>query len=434
MPDKRTTINPEKIARLRDPDVVHLHERLHQLFAMASIDGDEELAQRVMRAHQRYRHEMLQRGIDHPYLDDMDGDALHEAEDLPDADDAEANTNATEHDHGIMLAFFLPQDVAQRIVQEGGESPEELHLTLVYLGHTDDWDAHQLKELPGLVSAYAANSQPMSGAISGMGRFASSSSSNSRDVLYHSVDLPALPAWRQGLVEWLDDGGFPQKSEHGYTPHVTVKYLSPDEPAEIGGLETIPITFGELVCKIGPETYRFPLASRQGMRPQRWADKLLASQEMLHESRTSRSVFSSDVRRRVEAHDDGQQLHAGDGAGRDIPEQGVQAPEIIYGVLLVPDEPDLEGDQFPADMVRQACEDYSNKLEADEQHRFANPDLEVADSFIAPEGYQIDGNTVKPGSWVVGIKTQDPEVIAKVKSGDYRGLSIDGTAVVRARQ
>jgi 2'-5' RNA ligase len=451
-----TAINPEKIARLRDEEMLDVHERLHQLFDLALVDGDEELAQRAKRAHQLYRYEMLQRGIDHPYLDDMDG-VIHATEALdepPHPDDAEANTNASPHDTGIMLAFFLPPELGQEIAMEGGEAPEDLHLTLVYLGHTDDWSPEQLQQLPGLVSVYTANSQPMSGSLSGMGRFAASPSSDSRDVLYHSVDAPDLPAWRQGLVDWLEDGGFPQKSEHGYTPHVTLKYLPTDEPSTIEGLEARPVEFRELVCKIGDQCYRFPLAGRQAMRPQKWADRLLAQQETLHESRTSRTgVFSDQVRRPAAPADAGEQLRgdAGHGVSESHEDQldetlpadqlgqlYVQEVEhtapIIYGVLLVPDTPDLDGDRFPAEVIAKACAEYSNRLEADEQHRFANPDLEVVDSFIAPEGYKLAGNPVQSGSWIVGIRSTDPAVIDKVKHGDYRGLSIDGSAVVRPHQ
>jgi len=107
--------------------------------------------------------------------------------------------------------------------------------------------------------------------------------------------------------------------------------------------------------------------------------------------------------------------------------------EIIYGVLLVPDEADLDGDRFPAEIISKACKDYSTRLEADEQHKFSNPDLEVTDSFISTDGYAINGHPVKPGSWVVGIRTKDQSVIDKVKSGDYRGLSIEGTAVMKQR-
>jgi len=110
-----------------------------------------------------------------------------------------------------------------------------------------------------------------------------------------------------------------------------------------------------------------------------------------------------------------------------------QGDDIIYGVLLVPDEDDLDGDNFPAEVIARACTKYSDKLKADEQHKYANPELEVVDSFISPEGYNIDGNPVKTGSWVVGIKTDDQEVVRKVKSGEYKGLSVEGNAVVRSR-
>ncbi len=352
-----------------------------------------------------------------------------------------------------MLAFCLSPEIAEKISVDDGEPVDKLHLTLAYLGHIDDWDDEQLEQLPGVVSVYAANSKPMTGNISGMGRFAASDSSDNRDVLYYSVDLPDLPCWRQGLIEWLEGAGFPQKSEHGYTPHITIKYLDPKELLDIGAQEQIPVEFGELMCMIGEKVYHFPLASLHTMRPNKWADKLLASQERLHESRASmfygngsqpdvlpdsgrgprglarHSDVLSDEYTLLETQDEAG--FAGISSHGHIPNE----KQMIYGVLIVPDEPDLDGTIFSQDVINKECTKYSHTLKPDENHQdVENPGLDIADSFIAPEGYEIDGHPVKPGSWIVGIRTNDPTVMEKVRKGVYQGLSIEGTASVQARK
>ena len=36
--------------------------------------------------------------------------------------------------NGIMIAWFPPKELADKLAQDGGEKPEELHVTLAYLG------------------------------------------------------------------------------------------------------------------------------------------------------------------------------------------------------------------------------------------------------------------------------------------------------------
>ena len=44
---KLTAVNPEKIARLRDDDLVSLHDRLHELHQLGVKLDDEEVCQRI---------------------------------------------------------------------------------------------------------------------------------------------------------------------------------------------------------------------------------------------------------------------------------------------------------------------------------------------------------------------------------------------------
>lgn len=442
---KLTSINHSRIDHLSNATIMDLHERLHELFQLGVSLEDEEVCRRAMTAHKFYVYQMLQRGLSHPYLDMMDDHTQF----TESHDEQPADAETDPHEDGIMIAFMLPEKLASQIAVEGGEPIDDLHITLAYLGHTTDWDQPRLQELPGVVSVYAANSKPLVGHISGSGRFAASPSSDQRDVLYRSVDIKDLPAWRQGLIDWLDGAGFTQQSEHGYIPHITIRYLDPSESIDMGTQELLPVEFTELVCKIGPKVYTFPLASLHFMQQNTWVEKLLASQEKLHESRTS--VFSQQVRRHPDhvdpdagvsdlpgrggvsvSPDEAAEVDAVDLAGLVAP--GGAGDTIVYGVLLVPDEPDLEGDRFPAEVVRRTCERYSTNLPIEEEHKRFNPNLDVVDSFISPAGYAIEGHPVKPGSWVVGIRTQDQEVIDKITRGDYQGLSIEGSATVRPRK
>jgi len=134
-----------------------------------------------------------------------------------------------------------------------------MHLTLAHLGKIDEFDEEKLADLLKIVEGYASHSRPMSGCIGGMGRFAATPSSDNREVLYHSVDLPDLPAWRQGLIDLFEKSGIHYSKNHGFTPHITVQYLERHESVTIGTQASYPVTFSEVMCKIGPDVYRYPL-------------------------------------------------------------------------------------------------------------------------------------------------------------------------------
>jgi len=238
----------KNIQESNDHDLMNSHERLHQLYGLGKLVDDSEVCQRAMREHDRHSHEMIQRGINHPHLDNMD-DSIRTME--------AANPNT--HEKSIMLSFALPRDVLEEISEDDGEKKKDLHMTLLYLGKMADWNKDLVEQLPEMIKTYAANSQPLSGTISGIGRFAASESSDDMDVLYRSVDIPGLPSWRQDLVEILAFNGFRREANHGYTPHITIKYLDPEESLSVGKQQHVPVVFDAIVCNIGDETHRFPL-------------------------------------------------------------------------------------------------------------------------------------------------------------------------------
>jgi len=161
---------------------------------------------------------------------------------------------------GVMVAFFLPVDVAEQLAMDReaeptATPPEELHLTLAFLGK-----AGELAD-PGrlcrVVAGFAAIAPPVMCTISGAGRFAVGDR-----VVYASVDAPQLPAWRQRLVEHLTLGGFSPSTRHGFTPHVTL--CNPEGPVT---LDVQPIEFAAntLTVAIAGARYDFPLEGESAL-------------------------------------------------------------------------------------------------------------------------------------------------------------------------
>lgn len=102
---------------------------------------------------------------------------------------------------------------------------------------------------------------------------------------------------------------------------------------------------------------------------------------------------------------------------------------IVYGVVLVADETDYQGDTISPDHVEKAAHKYMRTPMVIGDGHTKKAKAYPIESFIySPEVVQ----NVKPGSWVMAIKVESDALWEGIKSGDYTGLSIG--AMVRRRK
>jgi 2'-5' RNA ligase/GNAT superfamily N-acetyltransferase len=120
----------------------------------------------------------------------------------------------------MMVALVPPQHVIDHLVQEDGEKPEELHITLLYLGKESKFTPKQVSQLPMLVSQWAKGQSRMKATTQGAGTFVNDGS----HVLWASVNIPEVTRAHDGLVDFLRGHGLPIEEDYGYIPHITLKY------------------------------------------------------------------------------------------------------------------------------------------------------------------------------------------------------------------
>lgn len=172
-----------------------------------------------------------------------------------DGDDSDSPANPNVHT-GVMIAFFPTPDQASELALDGGEAPDELHLTLAFLGSVgDEIDPDDESKLIDAVTAWAKEQNPVSATVNGLGLFTTGPS----PVTYANIDAPALPGARQDLIDTLDQAGFPANGEHGYTPHMTLIY------ADARGVNPPPLSlnFTDVVVAFAGNRTTIPLGTSE---------------------------------------------------------------------------------------------------------------------------------------------------------------------------
>lgn len=203
---------------------------------------------------------------------------------------ATAAADGSEHHDGAMIALQLDPSVAGQVAVEGGLPPEEMHITLLYLGKAEDVDAAAVSA--ALESFQPPEPGPLVGTIGGALQF------DAEDEVPHccAVDVPGLAEFHTHLIEHLAAAGIESASEHGWTAHVTRIYL-PKGEAGPEPLANIPVAFDAVHLVHGTDVTAFPLATPVAS----WASEV--------------EGFLSRLAHRPGGHEHDQTNHGGGGAG-----------------------------------------------------------------------------------------------------------------------
>lgn len=163
---------------------------------------------------------------------------------------------------GIMVGFFLGAELGRRLAMTpGSEAPEDLHLTLAYLGPTEETPRDALPRLRQVLRDFAREAAPIDGRVTGTGRFDASDTSGQEDVVVALVDAPQLGEFREKLCRALAEAGLPARRDHGFIPHVTLSYALPGTSVPLERVESATVRFDTLTLTRGPERETFPLGA-----------------------------------------------------------------------------------------------------------------------------------------------------------------------------
>jgi 2'-5' RNA ligase len=158
---------------------------------------------------------------------------------------------------GAIVALMIPPEVAGKLALPGGEPPEEMHITLAYLGETGGISS---KAARAMVQEWAARTPPVTGMVNGVGKF--NHDDDGQAAFYVSFDAPSLPRLHDSLMSHIEYQYPPMQAGpmlHGFTPHITLAYIAPDAPLPLESIEAIPITFERASLLYAFERFDFDL-------------------------------------------------------------------------------------------------------------------------------------------------------------------------------
>jgi 2'-5' RNA ligase len=130
---------------------------------------------------------------------------------------------------GAMIAIYPPREVAERLAlaTDGAEKPEDLHVTLAYFGEAANTNPGKWEEVERALEGWCRQQTSFRAWVGGVGKFfVDEGDGNAAHVLL--IDAPALPVFRQSLIDYLHSLDLMENQEHGYTAHMTLTYADPD--------------------------------------------------------------------------------------------------------------------------------------------------------------------------------------------------------------
>jgi 2'-5' RNA ligase len=184
-------------------------------------------------------------------LDDTSSTAVMPMVAAADADEEEEHT-------GAMVALVPSDEDIARLVVEGGEAADELHLTLMFLGEAADISENARAQIIAAVERYAET--PMTANGFSVNVF-NPMASNSCIVLGVGNDDGALQELQMNIASSLGGlSGVTFPPQHTpWVPHVTLAYTDEFDNVEELGTRTGPITFDKLRVAFGGDVHDIPL-------------------------------------------------------------------------------------------------------------------------------------------------------------------------------
>ncbi len=160
------------------------------------------------------------------------------------------------------ILALIPTDAARKEIASAmgdrlHEAPEELHITLAYLGKgLSDED---IEKVGSVLDAMCPDYEPLNCRMQGLGVF--DHEVDGGRPFYASVDALGLAKLRTELMEAIEDSGVEMEHKYDFTPHMTLGYIDASLIELAEGSPGVEWTSSEIVLMNGGEHTKFKLGS-----------------------------------------------------------------------------------------------------------------------------------------------------------------------------
>lgn len=119
--------------------------------------------------------------------------------------------------------------------------------------------------------------------------------------------------------------------------------------------------------------------------------------------------------------------------GEDEPELSILKADdeqrIVWGIVLEPDVEDSQGDVVSKEDVELAAHRflYGGALIGNQHRALAPASVKPVESYVAPCDFEMGGEDVRKGTWVMAVHIPDDPLWNEVKTGRKGALSVAGT-------
>lgn len=132
------------------------------------------------------------------------------------------------NDRSAILALVPPKSARDEIAAAMGddlhEDPDELHITLVYIGK--NLSEETCSKIEACLDSICSDHEPLNCKMQGLGVF--DHEDDGGRPFYSSIDAVGMAKLRTELVEALEDSGVDIEHKYDFTPHMTLGYIDPD--------------------------------------------------------------------------------------------------------------------------------------------------------------------------------------------------------------
>jgi len=103
----------------------------------------------------------------------------------------------------------------------------------------------------------------------------------------------------------------------------------------------------------------------------------------------------------------------------------------VFGVVLIPNETDAQGDIYSVEDVRKAAHSFMENGQRSKIMHSGRPvqGITVLETYLSKQSETHAGETFPEGTWFLGVRVNNDDIWNAIKRGSFTGFSMGGTAI-----